>query len=144
MSREKQQEAGVVGTDPQMGFVFKYWAALVLFVGAFLIAGRDLFDYPARIPLVLALATWGLFSLTAAEVRMSKDSLMYRRFLRWNAVAYSDITECRLCLWAVYGSLRFKRSVKPWGKVYFITARPTPGPRALVDSINVRRQHIAD
>lgn len=138
----RSQQSLVFGTEPQIGFVFKYWAALLLFIAAFLIAGWDLFQYPARIPLALVLLTWALLSLTAADVRMTEDALLYRRFRRWKPLRYSEITECRLCWWAVYGSMTLKCPVMPWRKLYFVTARPgsTPPPRALVDAINTRRQ----
>jgi hypothetical protein len=53
----------------ESAFLVKYWAALVLFISAISMGGKDVFVYPARIPLVAALAVAGVFCLTAAEVR---------------------------------------------------------------------------
>jgi hypothetical protein len=129
-------------THPQSVFVFKYWAALLLFAAAFFMAGDDLFAYPARIPVVLALALWGFFSVTAVEVRIEPNSLMYRRFVRWQAIPYTDIQDARLCLWPVYGFVKSNRFIPPWGRLYFVTARPafTGNPRNLVLNINSRRK----
>jgi hypothetical protein len=139
---QQMKRAGISRTHRHTVFVFKYWAALLLFASAFLMAGDDLFTYPARIPVVLALAFWGLFSVTAAEVRIEPNSLMYRRFVRWHRIPYADIHEARLCLWPVYGFVKSKRFIPPWGRLYFVTARSafTGRPRDLVLIINSRRK----
>lgn len=128
-------------THPAMVFVFKYWAALILFVSAVFTAGSDLLIYPARIPLVLALLFGGLFSFTVVEVRAGDDGVRYRRFFAWRTIPYGEILDCGLCLWRAYGYLRVARSVRPWGELYFVAARPmfTRDPVEVVVQINRRR-----
>jgi apolipoprotein N-acyltransferase len=131
----------IARTDRHMVFVLKYWAGFLWFVFAVLMAGRDLVVFPPRIPLVLAFGVAGLFSLTAVEVRAKEDGLWYRRLLRWKRIPYEAISECRLCVWAAYGSLKLNRFMGPWGRLYFVAASPDPTthPRALIQAINARR-----
>lgn len=104
-------------------------------------AGKDLFVYPARIPFVAVLAIAGIFCLTAAEVQTEENALKYRRFLVWKQVTYDEICECQDSFLPGFAYVRLVRFVWPWGRLYFVTARPafTGNPKELAVNINSRR-----
>jgi hypothetical protein len=119
----------------------KYWFAFLLFASAVNMAGKDLFVYPARIPLVAVLGIAGIFCLTAAEVQAKENALKYRRFLVWKQVSYDEIRECQDSFLPGFAYVRLVQFVWPWGRLYFVTARSafTGNPKELVVNINSRR-----
>jgi hypothetical protein len=62
----------------------------------------------------------GSFFLSVARVKPDGNVLKYRRWFRWQAVPYSEISECGES-W-VFGYVRFHRYVPPWGRIYFARA----------------------
>ncbi len=68
-----------------MAFMFKYYFALIIFMPVFFMC-QDLFAYPARFLIIIPLALWGVFALTATEVWVCEGVLKYRRFLFWRQI----------------------------------------------------------
>jgi hypothetical protein len=62
----------------------------------------------------------GAFFLSVGRVQPEKNALKYRRWFRWHAVSYSEILECGES-W-VYGYIRLRHYVFPWGSIYFVRA----------------------
>jgi hypothetical protein len=137
----KEATPRISRTENSSAFLIKYWFAFLLFLSAIILGGRDIFVYPARIPLVAALAVAGLFCLTAAEVRAEDRTLRFRRFLVWRSIPYDQIRECRNSLIPGFGYARLANFSRPWVKFYFVTARSafSGDPRELVAYINARR-----
>jgi hypothetical protein len=127
-------------TSSEAAFLFKYWFAFLLFLADFFLL-KGISGYPARIPIVLALTLWGLFCLTAAEVRGHERYAEYRRFLSWKQVRYDEMRDCRDSWLPGVAFMRLSRFVAPWGKLYFVTVRPafSGNPKELVAFINARR-----
>jgi hypothetical protein len=135
---------GISRTLPGMAFLVKYLFASIAVVPAILSA-RGIFAYPARLVFVVPLGLWGVFCLTAAEVRADEHVLTYRRFLSWRQIPYEQIVECKNSWYPWFGYLKLTRSVPPWGKIYFVTLRPafSGNPKELAVFINSRRAGIA-
>jgi hypothetical protein len=66
-------------------------------------------------PLIL-----GLFFFTVVQIRLERGEAKYRRWFRWRAISYSEIRACGE-FW-IYGYLRPRQFIFPWGRIYF--ARP--------------------
>lgn len=128
---------------PGMAFLFKYLAAVIVFVPAISMA-EGVLKYPARIVLVIPLVLLGVFFLTATEVWACERALRYRRFLSWQEIPYEQIVRCENSWNPWYGYLKLIRFVPPWGKIYFVKVRPafSGDPKELVNSINLRRTGV--
>jgi hypothetical protein len=97
-------------------FVFKY--AL-----GFWFCGVGLFLFNSKHPytsgfISLGFFILGLFFLSVVRVKPEKDVVRYRRWFRLHAVSYSEIRECGES-W-VYGYIRPRQYVFPWGRLYFV------------------------
>lgn len=138
----EKSEPKISRTMPETAFLVKYLAASIALVPAIL-SSEGLFAHPARIVVVVPLALWGLFCLTAIEVRACEQVLKCRRFLFWRNIPYEEIVQCKDSWNPWFGYLKLTRFVPPWGKVYFVTLRSASGnPRDLVAYINSRRAGI--
>jgi len=139
----KRSEGRTSKTAPETAFLVKYLAAFIALVPAAL-SSEGLFAYPARIVIIVPLALWGFFCLTATEVQACEQVLKYRRFLFWKQIPYEQIVECKNSWNPWFGYVELVRFVPPWGKIYFVTMRPafTGNPKELVASINARREGI--
>lgn len=126
-----------------MAFLCKYLTGGIVFVAAVFMA-EGLFRYPARIPFVIALVLVGLFFVTATEVWAREDALKYRRFLFWREIPYEQIVRCDNSWSPWCGYLKLNRFVPPWGKIYFVKARPgfSGDPKELISLINLRRAGV--
>jgi len=62
----------------------------------------------------------GFLFLSVARVKLEADALKYRRWFLWQAVSYSEITDCGES--GIFGYIRLRRYVFPLGRIYF--ARP--------------------
>jgi hypothetical protein len=88
--------------------------------------GAGLFLFNRQHPYVTGLTCFGFlvlgaFFLSVARVLPEKNELKYRRGFRWHAVSYSEIRECSES-W-VFGSVKLRHYLFPWGRIYF--ARPS-------------------
>jgi len=104
----------VIGSN---SFVIRRWFPLLCFSAAFLeFRGSFWSGLSFALPLLL----WGFFSFTIAEVRAGEAQLSYRRLFRWRAIAYSEIVGCGIAWMPSVGSLKLRRPLLPWGKLYFV------------------------
>ena len=72
------------------------------------------------------IAAWFGASLAIVEVR--GDVLRYRRLFKWTIIPEGDIVSARVVCGGV-GSMRLKRFVFPWGRLYFVLdANSEPNP----------------
>ena len=71
----------------------------------------------------------GLFGASLAIVELRGDVLRYRRLFKWTVVPPHDIVTARAVLPPLIGSMRLKRFVFPWGRLYFVLDSDTePNP----------------
>jgi hypothetical protein len=97
-------------------FLFKYGFGL-----GFCGMGLFLFnrEHPyASVSISLGFFILGFFFLSVARVKPEKEVVKYRRWFRWHAVSYSEIRECGES-W-VYGYIKLRQYVFPWGTIYFV------------------------
>jgi hypothetical protein len=96
--------------------VFKYWFGLFFCGFSLLLFNRQ---HPYGTGLVcLGFIALGVFFLSVTRVRLEGNEVMYRRWIRWRALPYSEIRECGES-W-VYGYIKTRRFVLPWGRIYFV------------------------
>jgi hypothetical protein len=73
------------------------------------------------------IAAWFGASLAIVEVR--GDVLRYRRLFKWTIIPEGDIVSARVVWGPFIGSMRLKRFVFPWGRLYFVLdANLDPNP----------------
>jgi len=123
-----------------MALLVKYLFALIVLTSAILSA-KGLFEYPARIAVIVPLVLLGIFCMTSAEVRAGENALQYRRFLSWKEIPFEQIMTCENSWNPWFGYLSLDRFVLPWGRIYFVKLRPafTGNPKGLIDFINSKR-----
>jgi hypothetical protein len=66
-------------------------------------------------------------SIQYLVVRLSEQSLFYRRFLEWRKIEYSDIVECERPVFPLFWGLhylRLRNFEPPLGKLYFVQYHP--------------------
>ncbi len=124
-------------SDHEAAILFKYWQALIVFAMAI---GFSVAVPSASIVVVILPALWGIFCLTAAEVKAYDRFLAYRRFLRWTEVPYEQIRQCKNSWIPGLAHFRFPHFVPPWGKIYFVIERSAfyGKPKELTAFINSR------
>jgi hypothetical protein len=96
--------------------------ALDRFFGLFVLAfGLLIFDsqhFVGTGMVCLGLFTLATFFPTSARVRLEGSRIIYRRWFRWRAVAYSEIRDCGE-FW-IYGYIKANRFTRPWGRIYLV------------------------
>jgi hypothetical protein len=125
-----------LATEPLAFALFKYWQALLAFGVATAVGATPVPRLMFTLPLVL----WGVFCLTTVQVRAGREALEYRRFLKWRRVPYTVLRACKRSLLPALGYVRFGAFIPPWGKLYFVIARPAfgGGPDQIVPYISAR------
>lgn len=125
-----------LATEPAAFVLFKYWQALLAFGMAAAVGVAPLSRLLFTLPLVL----WGVFCLTTVQVRAGSEALEYRRFLKWRRVTYPGVRACKRSLLPALGYVRLAGFVPPWGRLYFVIARPAfgAGPDQVVPYVNAR------
>ncbi len=96
--------------------VFKYYFGLGFCALAMFLFNRQ-HPYGTGV-ICLGFFILGTFFLSVARVRLEGTEIEYRRWFRWHAVSYSEIRECGES-W-VFGSIKFRQYVFPWGRIYFV------------------------
>ena len=112
-----------LATEPSAHALFKYWQAFLAFAIAIAVGVAP----PSRLIITLPLVLWGIFCLTTVQVRAGREAVEYRRFLRWWSVPYAEVRGCKKSLLPALGYLRLRGCIPPWGKLYFVIARPIFG-----------------
>jgi hypothetical protein len=95
----------------------KIWGPFLCLVIAICITGRNLFsrDFFLGFPFLIA-AFFG-FSIAILEVR--DGVLRYRRGLKWRTIPRDEIIDGRIEWPPALGSIRLKKYLFPWGRLYF-------------------------
>lgn len=125
-----------LATEPSAFVLFKYWQALLAFVTATAVGVTPLNRLMFTFPLVL----WGIFCLTTVQVRAGREALEYRRFLRWRSLPYTAVRACKRSLLPALGYVALGDFIPPWGRLYFVIARPAfgGGPDQVVPYVSAR------
>jgi hypothetical protein len=78
-------------------------------------------DFPDRRSLVtLPVLIAALFGASLAIVEVRRDTVRYRRLFKWKTIPKDDIVNARVVWGPFIGSMRLKRFVFPWGRLYFV------------------------
>jgi hypothetical protein len=94
---------------------FLFWYGGLLFLGGPLIVlGHfHILNVLLSIPFFVA----SVFFFSIAQISLSGDHLRYRHFLKWRVIPYKQVRNCRTH-W-VFGYLKTKHYILPWGALYF-------------------------
>lgn len=125
-------------------FLVKFWGPLLCIIIAVGVFGGD---FPSRrLWLVLPFLLAALFGLSIASLEVRGDTLRYRRLFKWTVIN-DEVLEARVECPPLIGSLRLKRFVFPWGRLYFALDSNTEsnpfrrGPFPLVGYLNREDSH---
>lgn len=73
--------------------------------------------------LALPFAVAALFGVSVANVEVSGGVLRYRRLLSWRPIPSEEIVDARIEWAPALGSIRLKKFLFPWGRLYFALDR---------------------
>jgi hypothetical protein len=97
-------------------FVFKYGFGFFLFLFGLAVFNKQ---HPYGTGFIcLGFIILGLFFLSVARVSPEREVVKYRNWFRWRTVSYSEIQDCGES-W-VFGYIKCRRYLFPWGKIYFV------------------------
>jgi hypothetical protein len=139
----RKEQITISRTRLDMALLVKYFFGPIILIPAILSA-KGLFEYPARIAVIIPLMLLGIFCMTSAEVRAGENALKYRRFLSWKQISFEQIVTCENSWNPWFGYLKLDRFVLPWGRLYFVKLRPafSGDPKGLIEFINSKRAGI--
>jgi hypothetical protein len=104
-------------------FIAKVWGPLLWIAGGIGVFGRH---FPGwRFWLVCPLFVVALFGFSVAIVEVHDGVLRYRRFFRWKTIDPKDITGVKAIWEPILASVRLKRFLFPWGRLYFVLDGPS-------------------
>lgn len=69
---------------------------------------------------MIPLLTLAAFGASAAIIEVRNGSLQYRRLFKWKRIKGEDIIGANVVWGPVLASVRLKRKVFPWGRLYFV------------------------
>lgn len=131
-------------------FLAKVWGPLLCVAAAiFLWSGNGGFfsrNFFLACPFVIA----ALFGVSVAILEVRGGILRYRRFFIWKPLPPEGIIGARIEAPPVLGSIRLRRFLFPWGRLYFaldanLGANPfREGKYALLDFIRDRKELILE
>ncbi len=127
-------------SQPRNVFLAKLWGPLFCVVGSLLVFGED---FPSRrfvlaFPFLIA----ALFGASLAILEVRDGVFYYRRLFKWTPIRDGEIVSGRVEWPPLIGSIRLKRLMFPWGRLYFVldaSSDPNPshkGEYALLRYIN--------
>jgi hypothetical protein len=110
-------------SEPRKVFLGKLWGPLLCVGGALLVFGQD---FPSlRFLLAIPFFIAALFGLSLAVLEVRGGSLRYRRLFKWTTIPEDQIVSARVEWPPVIGSVRLRRFLLPWGRLYFILDKST-------------------
>lgn len=105
-------------SDSATALLVKYFGSLIWGIGAIGVFGADFptWRFLPALPLLLLAA----FQVSLAVVEVRDGVIRYRRFFKWAEVQPEEVLNARL-LWPPFvGSIKLKKFVLPWGRLYFV------------------------
>lgn len=131
----------------QLGNIFlsKFLGPLLCVGGSLLVFGED---FPsARFLLAIPFLVAAFFGVSLAILEVRGGVLRYRRLFKWTTIPDDQIAGARIEWPPVIGSVRLKRFLFPWGRLYFVLDKNTesnpfrPGGFPLVQYLNREELH---
>ena len=116
----------VIRSEPSNVCLAKVWLP-GLCMSSLLIFGKEFpgWRFLFASPFLVA----GLFGASLAIVQLRDGVLRYRRLFKWTIIPEGEIVSARVVWPPFIGSIRLKRSLFPWGRLYFILdANSDPNP----------------
>src|SRR5258707_4808540 len=100
-------------------FLTNVWAPILCILFA-MVVGRGYDGFLGRnFFLACPFLVFALFCFSIARVEVRDGVLRYRRLLEWRTIPRDEILEARV-EWAPFiGSVRLKKFLFPWGRLYF-------------------------
>jgi hypothetical protein len=98
-------------------FLAKGWGPLLCILGASVVFSGNFLT--RNLLLACPFLVGALFGVSVASVEVRDGVLRYRRLFRWREIPKEEIVDARVELPPVVGSIRLKRLLFPWGRLYF-------------------------
>jgi len=108
----------VLRSKPTNVFLAKFWGPLLCAGGPLLVFGEDFLTW--QFLLAFPFLMGALFGASLAILEVRGGVLRYRRLLRWTTIPEDEIVGARVEWPPVLGSIRLKRFLFPWGRLYFV------------------------
>ena len=117
----------ILRSQPNNVWVGKVWGP-VLCVGISVALFADEFSF-RNFLLAAPLLIFALFGASLAIVELRDGVLRYRRLITWTILRKDEIVSARVECSSLVGSIRLKRFLFPWGRLYFVLdANLDPNP----------------
>ena len=102
-------------------FLTRIWVPFICIVFVIGVFGKEFpgWRFLPACPSLLA----ALFALSTSTLEVRGGVIRYRRLIKWKLIIPEEILECRVEVPNMIGSLRLKRFVWPWGRLYFVLDR---------------------
>lgn len=108
----------ILRSDRSKVFISKVWGPILWVAASLLLFGRE---FPGwRFLLVSPFLIAALFEASLAIVEVRDGVVRYRRLFKWTIVPEGDIVSARVVWHPFIASMRLKRFLFPWGRLYFI------------------------
>ena len=104
-------------SHPTSVFILKFWLPLIL-LGCTFVFWMGQFRW-AQLVILIPLFLGILFNASLAVLQIPDGSIRFRRWFKWKRLAYDEIVGCGI-LGGGIGSIRLKRFLLPWGRLYFV------------------------
>jgi predicted ABC-type exoprotein transport system permease subunit len=78
-------------------------------------------EHPLSAIVCMFLLILSLMFMSLTRIKPEAEVVRYRRFFRWQAIPYTEVIACDT-FW-ILGSIRSKRHIFPWGRIYFVLPR---------------------
>jgi hypothetical protein len=116
-------------------WLLKFWAPLFLLTWTVAIFKDDVFRIRiiASAPFVLAF----VFHISLAAVRIRDGRIGYRRFLQWKPLLLTDVVSSGVIWPPFIGSLCLRKSLLPWGRLFFILDPESARPSSRRDGLGI-------
>jgi hypothetical protein len=96
----------------------KVWGSVLCAGSGLLIVGSDVLNRRSLLALPLFFAS--LFTASIASFELRDGIFRYKRLFKWNTIPDNAIVDARIEWPPVLGSVRLKRFMFPWGRLYFV------------------------
>jgi len=108
----------ILRSDRSKVFISKVWGPILWVAASLLLFGKE---FPGwRFLLASPFLIVALFEASLATVEVRGGVLRYRRLFKWTIIPEGDIVSARVVWHPFIASMRLKRFLFPWGRLYFI------------------------
>ena len=117
------QEQAVLRSNGSKVFLAKIWGPILCVWSAVSVFGRDFPSWKSLMIIPFFIAAF--FGLSMAVIEVRGGVLRYRRLRKWKTINRDEIVAARMEWGPIFASVRLKRFLFPWGRLYFVLDGPS-------------------